>query len=142
MVEAAEFRYTLPIDVRFRDLDARNHVNNAVYFTYMEEARIQYVKQLGLLAEDESDTGMIVAEATCTYKAPIVMGQNLLLRVCVSEIKNSSFIMLYSIDDAASGKVMAIGRTVQVCYDYANNRSKPVPPEWRTRIETFEHHAD
>lgn len=132
------FHYALPIDVRFRDLDARNHVNNAVCFTYMEEARIRYMQQLGLLAEDKSDTGMIVAEATCTYKAPISMGQSLLVRVRVSEIKNSSFIMLYSIEDAVSTRVMATGRTVQVCYDYANACSTPIPSEWRARIEAFE----
>lgn len=132
------FRCTIPIEVRFRDLDARNHVNNAVYFTYMEEARIKYLQKIGLLDESLSDTSMIVAEATCTYKAPIESGQTILARVRIAQLKNSSFIFEYSLDDAKTSRVMATARTVQVCYDYARGTSVPIPDHWRERIERFE----
>ena len=132
------FRCTIPIEVRFRDLDARNHVNNAVYFTYMEEARIKYLQKIGLLDDSVSDTSMIVAEATCTYKAPIESGQTILVRVRIAQLKNSSFIFEYSLDDAETSRVMATARSVQVCYDYARGTSVPIPDHWRERIERFE----
>lgn len=132
------FRLSVPIEVRFRDLDALNHVNNAVYFSYMEHARIVYLKGLGLFGDDASDTGMILAEATCAFKAPIVLGQSIVVRVRATELKNSSFVFEYRLEDADSGRLMADGRSVQVCYDYAAGKSMPMPPRWRKRIEQFE----
>ena len=132
------FRFAVPIEVRFRDLDALNHVNNAVYFSYMEHARITYMSRLGLINEDVSDTGMILAEAACTYIAPIVFGQKLVVRVRVSHLKNSSFVFEYRLEDPTSARLMAAGRSVQVCFDYAAGKSVPIPDGWRTRIEAFE----
>ncbi len=134
----ASFRFSIPLEVRFRDVDALGHVNNAVYFTYMEHARIAYLRRLGLFSGDPSDTGMIVAEAACAYKAPIVFGQNVVVRMRASNLKNSSFIFEYSLEDSGSGQVMATGRSVQVCYDYAAGQPIPIPTVWRERIEAFE----
>jgi acyl-CoA thioester hydrolase len=133
-----EFRFSTPIEVRFRDLDALNHVNNAVYFSYMEHARFAYLKHLGLFESDASNTGMILAEASCTFKAPITLGQNVVARVRATDLKNSSFAFEYSLEDAESGQVMATGRTAQVCFDYAANKSIPIPARWRERIDRFE----
>ena len=132
------FRFFIHVEVRFSDLDALNHVNNAVYFTYLEQARIHYMKHLGLIGGDVGDTGMIVAEASCTYQQPIFFGQKIIARIRATELKNSSFVLEYSLDDVDTGRVMATGRTVQVCYDYENNRPIPIPYEWRSRIEAFE----
>jgi len=134
------FRFSVPIEIRFRDLDALNHVNNAVYFSYMEHARFAYLRHLDLFQSDgsESDTGMILAEATCTFKSPITLGQNVVARVRATDLKNSSFVIEYSLEDADSGQVMASGRTAQVCFDYAANKSIPIPAHWRECIQRFE----
>jgi len=133
-----EYRFFIHIDVRFRDVDALNHVNNAVYFTYMEQARVHYMKHLGLVDGEAPDFNFIIAEAACTFKQPIFLGQNVIVRIRAADLKNSSFAFEYSIDDADTGRVLAIGRTVQVCYDYENNKPVPIPAEWRARMEAFE----
>lgn len=138
---SSTFNFSTPIEVRFRDLDALRHVNHAVYFSYMEHARFAYLRHLGLFDGDASDTGMILAEAACTYRAPIMLGIKLVARVRATNLKNASFVFEYSLEDAASGQVMASGRTVQVCYDYAAGKSIPIPPQWRARIEQFERGA-
>ncbi len=135
---SALFRFSVPIEVRFRDLDALNHVNNSVYFTYMEHTRFAYLKHLGLFGDDRPDTGMILAEATCIFKAPIMLGQKIVARVRATALKNSSFAFEYSLEDAESGQVMATGRTAQVCFDYTANKPIPIPARWRERIERFE----
>jgi acyl-CoA thioester hydrolase len=132
-----EFRFFIHIDVRFGDLDPYNHVNNAMFFTYMEQARVRYLQHLNLV-ETASDLGIIIAEASCTYKRPIVFGQNIICRIRASNLKNSSFVFEYSLDDADYDRVMAIGRTVQVCYDYDAGKPVPIPTAWRARIEQFE----
>jgi acyl-CoA thioester hydrolase len=132
------FHFALPVEVRFRDIDALGHVNNAVYFTYMEQARIAYMQTLGLRSHNAESSSFIIAEATCQFKAPVTLEMSLVVRVRVSELHTSSFLMDYSIEDKSTGRVMALGRTVNVAYDYAAAQSKPIPAEWRVRIEAFE----
>ena len=135
---AETFHCSTPIKVRFRDLDAFGHVNNAVYFTFMEMARVEYFRQIGLLKNDFPSPFFIIAEATCQFKAPIEMDTPLQVQVRVSRLGNSSFDMEYRFVDEASGAVLATGRTVQVTFDYAANRSVPLPDEWRAAIVQFE----
>ena len=133
-----EFRFFIHIEVRYSDIDAMNHANNAVYFTYLEQARFHYLKHLDLIGSDVSNPGFVIAEACCTFKQPIFLGQNIIARIRATELKNSSFAFEYSLDDVDTGRVLATGRTVQVCYDYESNKPIPIPYEWRARIEAFE----
>jgi acyl-CoA thioester hydrolase len=133
------FHCTTPIKIRFRDLDAFGHVNNAVYFTFMEMARVAYFAQIGLLKSGEFPSPFfIVAEATCQFKAPIEMETPLTVQVRVSRLGNSSFDMEYRFVDESSGAILAMGRTVQVTFDYTTNRSVPLPDEWRAAIVDLE----
>jgi len=115
------------------------HVNNAVYFSYMEQARISYMRALGLMPERLDETLFIIAKATCRFKAPVPYGMPLVVRVRVVEMRGSSFFMDYSIEEQGTRRVMAVGRTANVVYDYAASKSVPIPPEWRAKIKAFEH---
>ncbi len=134
----SDFRFSTPVEVRFRDLDALGHVNNAVYFTYMEMARVAYFRQLGLIGEAYPEPFFIIAEAACQFKAPIDLNTNLRVSARVSRLGNSSFDMDYALIDAATDRLMATGRTVQVMFDYAAGRSVPLPEAWRQTLRDFE----
>lgn len=135
------YRFELPIEVRFRDIDAMGHVNNAVYFTYMEHARIRYMQSLELMPVRPDEATFILAEVACQYKAPVPYGMPLVVRLRVTEMRNTSFLMDYSIEEQGTGRVMALGKSVNVAYDYAAGQSIPIPSEWRARIEAFERGA-
>src|SRR5215475_15512356 len=70
------YPYTITVEVSFRDLDALGHVNNAVYLTYMETARIKYLVDL-LDLKALGELPVILAEASCTYKSPAFFGERL-----------------------------------------------------------------
>jgi acyl-CoA thioester hydrolase len=133
------FRFYLPLEVRYGDIDAQAHVNNARYFTYMEQGRVKYLQHLGLWdGRDFRAIGIILAEASCTYKSPIQLTQRLRIGVRTDRIGNKSIEFHYSIEDEDTGQVMATGRTVQVTYDYHRAASVPVPEHWREIIQAFE----
>jgi len=131
------FRFSTTVEVRWRDLDPMGHVNNAVYFTYLEQARTHYMREVGLLPDAPSDVGFILAEASCQFKAPLQLGERVTIHTRVSQLRNSSFIFEYRAE-ADDGRLVATARTVQVCYDYQAQRSVPVPDEWREAIITYE----
>ena len=133
------FHCATPIKIRFRDLDAFGHVNNAVYFTFMVMARVEYFTQIGLLKDHEFPAPFfIIAEATCQFKAPIEMDTPLIIQTRVSRLGNSSFDMEYRFTHGTDGAVLAAGRTVQVTFDYTAGRSVPLPDEWRAAIVRIE----
>jgi acyl-CoA thioester hydrolase len=127
------YPYTLPLRVSFRDLDALGHVNNAVYLTYFEHARVGYGLQL-VGGATPTDLAFIVAEATVTYLKPAYYDDQLEVGVRVSEIGTKSFVMEYSVRRAATNQQLARGRTVQVWYSYGAQRSEPVPASFREAV--------
>ena len=134
------YRFSIPIEVRYGDLDPQGHVNNARHLTYFEQARLQYLIHLGLFDTDQSfmNLGVILAEARVTYLAPIYYGQDVRVGTRISRIGNKSLTVEQSIYDGTSGAALASGTTVLVAYDYRAEKSVPVPAEWRSKIETFE----
>ena len=135
----AEFRFYHPIEVRYGDLDPQGHVNNARYLTYMEQARISYIHALGLWPGGSFlDVGIILADVSVTFHAPILFGQQVRVGVRVSQIGNKSLSMEYCLEDGSSGQQLASGLSVLVAYDYREGRSMPVPEDWRSAILQFE----
>ncbi|HWI66478.1 MAG TPA: thioesterase family protein [Symbiobacteriaceae bacterium] len=127
------FRSVYEHSVIFRDLDVLGHVNNAVYATYFETGRVEYLAAIGAEA-----LGLILAEITITYRSPAFMRERLVIGTRVTEIKNSSFIVEGRIEEKATGRLVATSRAVIVHYDYTANRPTPLPQEWREKIAAHE----
>lgn len=134
---SSEFKFSIPVEIRFSDIDFMGHVNNAVYFTYMELARVRYLQQLGIISPSLQDTPVILAEASCQFEYAVRFADGLVVKLRTSEMKNSSFIMEYRLE-TRDGRLAAVGRTVQVYYDYQNRTPTPIPPQVRKRIREFE----
>jgi len=133
------YRFFHPIEVRYGDLDPQGHLNNAKYFTYIEQARIAYWRHLGLWSGGSFlDIGIILAEARMTFKAPIQWGQPICVGVRVSRLGNKSLDVIYNIEDTETKIGHASGSTVQVAYDYQTSKTIPIPDEWRETIINFE----
>jgi acyl-CoA thioester hydrolase len=136
------FHFSCPIAVRYADLDAQGHVNNATYFTYMEQARFEYWVALGLWQPggDFMSVGTIVAEATCTYKRPVLLGQTVDVAVRTAKLGHKSAVLEYRL--SVAGQEAATGRTVLVAYDYRAGASVPISAEWRQKVLAFEGESD
>jgi acyl-CoA thioester hydrolase len=124
------YRFTYPIQVRFRDLDTLGHVNNAVYLTYFEAARMAYWMHVNGRADLRS-MDMILARAEVDYRAPVGYGDELEVGVRCASVKRSSFVLEQALVDRRTGKRVATARKVLVHYDYAAGRSKPLTEDQR-----------
>jgi acyl-CoA thioester hydrolase len=134
-----DFHFYHPIEIRYGDLDPQGHVNNARFLTYMEQARIVYLKQL-MLWEGGSflDIGVILADVHLTFRKAIQFGDPVRVGVRISRLGNKSLTSEYRLEDARDGSEFASGSSVLVAYDYRNNHSVPIPEEWRKVIMQFE----
>jgi acyl-CoA thioester hydrolase len=133
------FRFSHPIEVRYGDLDPQGHVNNASYLTYLEQARIAYIRQLGLWHTGSFlEFGIILADAHLTFRSAIQFGQPVQVGVRVTRLGNKSLTMEYRLEDGLTGQELASGSTVLVTYDYHSGQTVPIPPEWREIMTQFE----
>ena len=124
------------IEVRFSDLDPLGHVNNAAYFSYMEEARVAYFRRFPQIKfSPDASFSFIIAELTCQFKSPAYLGELLIIRLSTTESKNSSFIMSYTIEEQITHRLVASGRSVQVCYNYQLQQSIPIPDFLRQALD-------
>ncbi len=134
-----DFRFYHPIEVRYGDLDPQGHVNNARYLTYMEQARVEYIRCLGLWdGKSFTNIGIILADAQVSFRQPILFGQELRVGVRISHLGNKSMKMEYRLEDAQNGHMLAAGSTVLVTYDYQAGSAIPIPDQWRQAITSFE----
>ena len=131
------YRFSTTLEVRWRDVDALSHVNNAVYFTYLEQARVHYLHELGFALDNPTDVGIIIAEATCRFKSPLRLKEKVTIRARASELRRSSFILEYRIE-GGDGRLVASASTVQVCFDYDDERPIPIPARWREAFIAYE----
>lgn len=132
------------VEVRFRDCDPMGHVNNAVYLTYLEQARFAHWKSLwGMGAPPALSSverqmppgmpGVILARVECDYKRPATFGDVLDVRVAIVGLGRSSFRYEYEIVDG-QGRTVVAAKTVQVMYDYGAARPVPIPDEIRALL--------
>lgn len=136
----SDFRFYHPIEVRYSDLDAQGHLNNAKYVTYFETARVQYFIHLGMFSEDQSfmDLSEVVAEVRVTFLASVLFGMPVKVGVHISKLGNKSMTVEQNIVHAENGKVLATGQTILVAFDYHTNKTIPIPAVWRKKISKFE----
>jgi acyl-CoA thioester hydrolase len=126
-------RFSSTVEVRFRDLDTLGHVNNAVYLTYLESARIAYWFHVTGKSRLR-DLDMILARAEVDYRSPVWLGETLRVAVRCVSIRRSSFVLAFEVRATGGERLVAEARKVLVHYDYVAGRSTPVPPDLRRRL--------
>ena len=134
-----EYRHRTPVQVRFRDIDAFGHVNNAVVSTYVELARITYLRDvLSLNPVRPTDRmPLILAMIKVDYLSPIMLEDRIEVGSRVDWIGRSSIGMAHHLQ-AESGRDLARAGSVLVTYDYEQARPMPVPDHWRSAMTAHE----
>jgi len=117
--------------VRFRDLDALGHVNNAVFLTYIESARVAFLMDLGAATTLE-DMAIIVARIEIDFRAPVGFGEEVEIEVRASRFGDKSFDLDYEL--RVDGKIVAEAKSVLVGYDYDKGETVTIPDDWRERL--------
>lgn len=129
--------HTTEITVRFADIDAFNHVNNAKFITYLEHARMHFFDDVIGNVNWETE-GFILARAEVNYILPILLHDRIIVETRCTRVGNKSFDLSYRVIKTEDGNKieMANGLTVQVGYDYKSKRTIPITDEWRKKLES------
>ena len=130
------FRFVHAQEVTFRDLDVFGHVNNAVYLTYIENARLGYLRE-ALGVESLEDLLVILAKVRIDFRSRASLGEVLEIGARVSRIGTKSFDLDHEVR-GPDARLVAVASTTLVTFDYRGDTTMPVPDLWRERIQSFE----
>jgi len=132
-----EFRHRTRVEVRFRDLDAFGHVNNAVTTSYVEHGRIRYLRDV-LGFSPVGEMPMILAMIQVDYVTPIYFGESVDVASRVDWIGTTSLAMSHRLTAGDDAHEVARATSVLVAYDYVESKPMPVPQEWRSTLTAYE----
>ena len=131
-------RFTINQTVRFRDIDAMGHVNNATYFTYMEEARKEFFVKIFDLSSAE-DFPFVLANISCNFNKPVRFeDKSVSVDIWISNIGRKSFTFKYTIyKSSESSWIFATGESIQVFYDYPKSKTTEVPATFKEKVQKY-----
>lgn len=137
-IELEDFSVRIAHGICWGDMDAFGHVNNTVFFRYFENARIEYLRQMGLGLGDDVSIRPILAQTDCTFIRPIVYPDSICIGARVESLGTHSFYMTYGVYRTPLQECMAVGRGKVVSFDYRTGRKVPLPQEWKNGIGRIE----
>ncbi len=123
-------------EIRFSDIDAMGHVNNAVYLNYLEQARISFFRAILGRPWDWESSGIIVGRNAIDYLSPVRLNDNLIIRTYPVRIGTKSFTVNYNLVRILEGgeELCAKAESVLVCFDYHHQKTIEVPELWRNYL--------
>jgi len=129
------FPFSCPIQVRWRDLDAFGHVNNATFATYLEVARTAvWHERFG--GREAMDIPFFVKRLVIDFKRPLTLYDEVTVWLRVGEIRGASFTFEYAVE--AGGEIAAEAATVLASVDNTTGRPTRMSPEMRAKLETLQ----
>lgn len=136
--EKMKFRFKMKLDIRWSDMDEMRHVNNAVYLTYFEQARVYYFHES--CKWDWTAIGAILANAHVDYLRPVVFPNPTYVYVRTSRLGTKSFEVVYMITSIVNGveELTTTGHTTMVMFDYKTNGSVIMPEDLKQKLRDYE----
>lgn len=137
-----EFSHFITAPVRWADMDSMGHVNNAVYFTFCESARMSYFEAIEMTRHAEATShGPALASASLDFRQQVHYPAELEIGVRCPRIGTKSFQLDYLLLRRGDGEVVAEGTSVIAWVDYDRGRAIPLPDTLRRAIRALEETA-
>ena len=124
---------TSVMSIRWGDMDVYGHVNNTVYFRYMEQCRVEYLESLGARLVPQG-TAPVIINAACTFLVPLNYPGEVEVRMFCGQPGRSSVQTHFEIRLAGDDRLYATGDAKIVWMDVESGKSAPIPDEWREKL--------
>lgn len=131
------FKHTIPLQLRTNDLDRFGHINNAVYFTFYDLGKTNYVETVCPDVDWEKEA-IVVVQINVNFMSQIFSTDHIAVQTAITSIGTKSFELAQRVIDIDTQEVKCFCRSVMVTYDLTLHKSKPLPDEWIKAICQYE----
>ncbi|MGH7242798.1 MAG: acyl-CoA thioesterase [Phycisphaerales bacterium] len=126
---------SIEIPIAWGEMDALGHVNNVVFFRYIETARIDYLRRAGCHAlRDETGVGFILQFVEMRFRQPLVFPDTVRVDTKLISIQEDRFTLAHAIVSTSTSDVAAVGRGSIVTYNYSNSAKVAIPASIRAAL--------
>lgn len=137
MADDMKFRHTLPVQIRFNDVDQYGHMNNSSYFSLYDLAKTSYMRDV-FGNKDWHHMDIVVANINADFLAPVFFSDDLIIETTVIHLGHKSFTLLQRAINKASGVLKCQCRTVMVGYDVATKEPVELPADFKQAVCDYE----
>jgi len=137
-VKEEVFRSSLPIQIRFSDIDALGHINNNIYLTYFDLGKTTYFENLKASYVSWTDGMIVVARIEMDFIAPVFYKENIVVESKITKIGNKSAVFLQQIRNTLTDEIKCRCNTVIVAYNPKTMSAMPIPEIWKNAMSEFE----
>jgi len=130
------FDFSTDLRLRFRDINAGNHMAHEIVLTLAEEARFLFLEHLGYNHLNIDGCGYVAADASVVYISQAYFGQVIRVEVAVRDFAQKSCDFIYRLSNKETGEEVARAKTGVVFFDYETQKSVRVPDRFRSRFES------
>ena len=135
--ETQEFHHSLPLQIRWNDVDPFGHVNNGVFFQFYDTAKTEY---LSTVCPDVNweHKAIVVVHIEADFLSEVKAGSHIAARTRISHIGRTSFHLQQDVIDTDTQEVKCRCLSIMVLYDLHQRESIPLPDNWVKSIGEFE----
>ncbi len=131
------YNFWIEREILFRDIDALGHMNNVTAIYYYEDVRVAYYKKLAEMLKTDHDN-TILARVECDYLGQAFMGETVIVAMKVCRLGKKSVTYEHLISEKESSRIICTGKSVSVCYEYANQQTCVVPQHFLLGLQKME----
>lgn len=135
---AYPMRHSVPVQIRFSDIDILGHVNNNAYLSYLDLGKTRYMTDVLPQGDTLNNVNAVIANINISFTGPTYFHDKIEVVTCVSSISDRSLVMEQRVICPDTADVRCIATTVLVGFDAATATSAPISPGWINAIELFE----
>ena len=132
------FHHSIPVLLRFNDIDILGHLNNSVYFTLFDLGKTQYFNAVRGEQIEWMTADIVIANVNCDFMAQTFYHEPLEVRTQTLKMGEKSIVLAQQVYNSDTGEVKAQCTCVMVSFDIATGLSKPLAEHWRTSLQAFE----
>ena len=136
--DAIAFRHSVPVQMRFNDVDALGHINNSIYFSYYDLGKSAYFTTIKKGEMDWGKVDVVVANVNCNFFSPVYFGEPISVVTRVEAIYSKSFKMHQRIVNTVSGEIKSECSSIMVSIDTKTNTSTELSHYWIKAISEYE----
>ncbi len=137
-VKEEVFRSSLPIQIRFNDIDALGHINNNVYLSYFDLGKITYFDNLKASYVSWTDGMIVVARIEVDFIAPVFYKEKIAVETKITKVGNKSAVFLQQVRNTLTNEIKCRSTSVVVAYNPKTMTAMPIPEIWRNGMSEFE----
>lgn len=137
LYEDIVWHHEIPIQLRFSDMDRFGHMNNSVYFSIFDTAKMDYFEK-AIGKEFSENYAIVMAHVTANYLAPIYFPGEILVQMSIIHLGNKSFTIIQRVLDPETREIKCVCKSIMLTYNVKENKSVVMPDNYKKMIMEFE----